>query len=202
MMNYKEIQSERNYKAGYKVITGIVDGSEFSGDDFKMSHAETPNGDFIGNSKDAYRLCKKRGIKPEKVKSEYAVCSIGFCEKEQKWYGWSHRAIYGFGIGSETKKGDCSYVPADMEDARLDAIRFEDEEHHLDTNATLETDEDGKPCFAVTWTYSDKIPNKSLRSKISGCRHYPPEIFGHGEWTAKTLDDARKMACDFAEGVS
>ena len=25
--------------------------------------------------------------------------AIGFSEKEQKWYGWSHRAIYGFGIG-------------------------------------------------------------------------------------------------------
>lgn len=35
--------------------------------------------------------------------------SIGFSEKEQKWYGWSHRAIYGFGIGSKVKKGDCGY---------------------------------------------------------------------------------------------
>ena len=24
---------------------------------------------------------------------------LGFSEKEQKWYGWSHRAIHGFGIG-------------------------------------------------------------------------------------------------------
>ncbi len=32
--------------------------------------------------------------------------SIGFSEKEQKWYGWSHRAIHGFGIGDEVEKGD------------------------------------------------------------------------------------------------
>ena len=60
--------------------------------------------------------------------------SIGFSEKEQKWYGWSHRAIYGFGIGSKVKKGDCGYK--------------------------------GKT------------------------------------WTAKTLDDAKQMAKDFADAVS
>jgi len=60
--------------------------------------------------------------------------SIGFSEKEQKWYGWSHRAIYGFGIGSKVKKGDCGYK--------------------------------GKA------------------------------------WTAKTLDDAKQMAKDFADAVS
>lgn len=60
--------------------------------------------------------------------------SIGFSEKEQKWYGWSHRAIYGFGIGSKVKKGDCGYKG----------------------NA----------------------------------------------WTAKTLDDAKQMAKDFADAVS
>lgn len=26
-----------------------------------------------------------------------------------KWYGWSHRAMYGFGIGDKVKKGDCAY---------------------------------------------------------------------------------------------
>lgn len=35
------------------------------------------------------------------------VCSIGFNEKEQKWYGWSHRAIFGFGIGSIVEEGSC-----------------------------------------------------------------------------------------------
>lgn len=31
---------------------------------------------------------------------------IGFSEKEQKWYGWSHRTIYGFKIGDKCKDGD------------------------------------------------------------------------------------------------
>ncbi len=77
-----------------------------------------------------------RGITDPQNCHGRAECSanIGFNETEQKWYGWSHRAIHGFGIGSETKKGDCSYVGV--------------------------------------------------------------------EWTAKTIEDAKQMASDFAEGVS
>lgn len=78
----------------------------------------------INESKDFF---EEHGIEETK-------CGVGFSEKEQKWYGWSHRARYGFGIGSKCKKGDVHYK--------------------------------GK------------------------------------EWTAKTLDDAKKMAEDFAEAVS
>lgn len=48
-----------------------------------------------------------RGIKTEKIYLTHHVCSIGFCEKEQKWYGWSHRALCGFGIGDMVNEGDC-----------------------------------------------------------------------------------------------
>lgn len=43
----------------------------------------------------------KHGIGPVKSKSGHSVCSIGFSEKEQKWYGWSHRAMCGFGSGDK-----------------------------------------------------------------------------------------------------
>ena len=36
---------------------------------------------------------------------ESNVCSVGFSERDQKWYGWSHRARAGFGIGDKVKKG-------------------------------------------------------------------------------------------------
>lgn len=113
-MRYKTEISRRNYKAGYVVVKGIVDGEEFGGDDWEMAHAETPAGDYIGSAKDAHFLCRKKGIAPEKADPESSVCSIGFCKKEQKWYGWSHRAIFGFGIGSEVKRGDCAYVPEEF----------------------------------------------------------------------------------------
>ena len=102
-----ETLSVRKYKAGYEVRTEYW---SHNGDDEKtlMKAAYTPDGDYIGNSKDAYRLCVTRGIKPEKRTPDSNVCSIGFCEKEQKWYGWSHRAIFGFGIGDIVKEGDCA----------------------------------------------------------------------------------------------
>ena len=55
--------------------------------------------DYVGSLADALSLAH-RGIKPEKIASRCASCTIGFCQREQKWYGWSHRAIYGFGVGS------------------------------------------------------------------------------------------------------
>ncbi len=42
----------------------------------------------------------------------WKTACIGYNPKENKWYGWSHRAIYGFGIGSQVKKGDCAYRPS------------------------------------------------------------------------------------------
>ena len=42
---------------------------------------------------------EKHGIKSEGT-------GFGFSESEQKYYGWSHRAYYGFGIGHIVKDGD------------------------------------------------------------------------------------------------
>ncbi len=49
---------------------------------------------------------------------------VGFSPKDGKWYGWSHRAIYGFKIGSECKKGDCHHVAATPEDLIDDYASF------------------------------------------------------------------------------
>ena len=106
-MNIKKIVKVINCKAGYQIRHELIDGKEFGTDDMILKSAYTPNGDYIGNSKTAHLLCKKRGIKPEKRTPKNNVCSIGFCEKEQKWYGWSHRALYGFKVGDKVKRGDC-----------------------------------------------------------------------------------------------
>jgi hypothetical protein len=45
------------------------------------------------------------GIKGQKIQSSHDVQSFGKAEADGKWYGWSHRAIYGFGVGDK--------VPAD-----------------------------------------------------------------------------------------
>lgn len=111
MKDVVEILKIRKYKAGYeireeKVLTHFEDKPP--GHTVTIKSAYTPTGDYIGNPKHAFFLCRKKEIKPEKANPDHNVCSIGFCEKEQKWFGWSHRAIYGFGVGDVVKKGDCT----------------------------------------------------------------------------------------------
>lgn len=60
------------------------------------------DGCYIGDEKDAEHLIKK-GIQPERAEAGNNVCSIGYCSKDEKWYGWSHRAIHGFGIGDKAE---------------------------------------------------------------------------------------------------
>lgn len=123
----KVVLETRKFKAGYEMRTEVdethykadlISGEPNEDTDLLIAllnsngtvvikSAYTPAGDYIGDKRTAHFLYTKRGIKPEKASPSHNVCSIGFCEAEQKWYGWSHRAIFGFGVGSEVKKGDC-----------------------------------------------------------------------------------------------
>lgn len=38
------------------------------------------------------------------------TCCIGYSDKDNKWYGWSHRSYYGFGVGDIAKEGDCTTI--------------------------------------------------------------------------------------------
>lgn len=98
-MRVKKVLKIRRYKAGYEVRDEVIDGKRYGSPDVVMKSAYTSKGDYIGDSKTAHRLCKKYGIAPELNNSTSKVCSIGFSEKSQKWYGWSHRAMFGFKIG-------------------------------------------------------------------------------------------------------
>lgn len=70
---------------------------------------------------------EKHGIKSKGT-------AIGFSEKEQAWYGWSHRAIFGFKVGYVCKKGECgvgdgyTFKPGDklktLDDCKQRAIDF------------------------------------------------------------------------------
>ena len=123
---------------------------------------------------------------------------VGFSPKEGKWYGWSHRGICGFGIGSTCKKGDCHYRAANLADEIEAAIHFWRDKYHEDVKA--EKVKEGR--LHVSWRYNDKTPNEELRDTIGGADwEYAPN-FGKGEWVAETLEDAKQMAIDFNAGVS
>jgi hypothetical protein len=147
---------------GYSVARELV--TYYGKDDrlleqFEMKSAFADSGCYLGDSEIAKLIVVKFGIVPESRsgKSEGDVCNIGWCEKEQKWYGWSHRAMYGFGIGTKVKKGDVGFLPA--------------------TEADVPKDE-----------YADWV--------LAG------KPLGRGEWEAKTLEDAKEMACQFAKDIA
>ena len=139
-MKVLKIISERVMKAGYVLRRELCESPCKGEPPYEWTMAYTPQGDYIGDQRTAWRLCVKRGIRPERRTPESNVCSIGFSGHDGKWYGWSHRAIFGFKIGSKCAKGHCHYKPR--------------------------------------------------------------SLGGREQWTARTVADARQMACDFAEGVS
>lgn len=66
------------------------------------------DGVSIGNCLTTFNLLKKGIIHFEPARPEDNICSIGYSPKQEKWFGWSHRAICGFGIGYVAREGDCT----------------------------------------------------------------------------------------------
>lgn len=135
--NLRKVKFQRTYP-GYIYRREIIDDSDYGGNgNLEMVRCYSADtGHYMGNSKMARHLCKKRGIRQiQKAKPEHTVCSIGFNESEQKWYGWSHRAICGFGIGNrlfEEEYGDDNtpfilhgkHMIINLEEAKQSAVRF------------------------------------------------------------------------------
>ena len=155
----------------------------------------------VGSEKNLNFLLK-RGI-TEQIQDGYGeprTCCIGFNPIEQKWYGWSHRAIFGFGIGSECKQGNCGFKPSNKDEFIKREMSFwGDLEYAVNDIVEYEEKENG---ILIYYIYNDKVPNKKLiGTKYEHLSEYPTE-WGKGEWTAKTIDDAKQMAIDFARSVS
>jgi hypothetical protein len=180
-----------------------ITNSKIPNDDGKIYQSKV-DGSYVGRvgleHEGTVQFWMQHGIGNIQSDGGKTAC-IGFSDKEQKWYGWSHRAIFGFGIGSEVKRGDCGYHATDKEDFLLDMARFWSDDHHINVKGEHSVS-DGEEAVQITWQYDEKTPNEKIRGEISGAFHPYPATWGRGEWVAKTIDDAKQMACDFAEGVS
>jgi hypothetical protein len=165
------------------------------------------DGSYIGSCKDA-EYFEEKGIMPQAIPGNH-VASIGFCKEEQKWYGWSHRAVFGFGIGSKVKKGDCAYKPTDPQDMLDDMIRFWVDDENESVTADVITkqemdvedphgDRDGVGILLEV----ERIRKKDNKLLTSTHWNPYPDKWARGEWEAKTIDDAKQMAIDFARSVS
>ena len=110
-MKVLKVFGVKRFKCGYEVRDELVSSPCSSDEPLRWKMAYTPRGDYIGDPKTAHRLVFVRGIQPEKRTPDSGVCSVGYSVKDGKWYGWSHRAIFGFQIGSKCREGDCHYTP-------------------------------------------------------------------------------------------
>ena len=70
-----------------------------------------------------WKFLKEHGVNSVYCNGGKVAC-IGFSSSEYKWYGWSHRAVYGFEVGSEVKKGDCAYIASTPEELIDDHAEF------------------------------------------------------------------------------
>ena len=207
----KELKTKKVSKKLQKFINSIavIGNSNIPNVDGKIYYSKV-DGAYLARvgMENHLNFLLKRGI-TEQIQDGYGepnTCCIGFNPIEKKWYGWSHRAIFGFGIGSECKKGDCHYEPSNKEDFKEDCLRFwgdTDMDETYKTNPIAEeVEQDGKLGVWVRYTYNDKVPNEEMRGQISGMFCEYPEKWGKGEWVAETIEDAKQMAIDFARNIS
>lgn len=180
---------------------------------YKLGFEGTPayfskiDGSFLGFKPNDVKFLSDRGITEDvqNYRNEPDhTANIGFNPDEQKWYGWSHRAIFGFGIGHTVKMGDAGFSPSNKEEFMDQSLRFwtEGEDYKRNPRVLEFQNENGVKGAYVTWTYSNETPNENLIDKTDGIFSAFPEKWGKGEWTAEKLEDAKQMAIDFARSVS
>lgn len=181
-MNVISSKIIRRFKCGYNVHEEVWD--DHINGPVNMIVAYTPKGEFIGNIKEANILCKKFGIKPQKINKNYTGCNIGFSERYQKWYGWSFdRDIAEFGIGSKTTKDCCGY--------RASTPKGLYEQY-------TKTDKNGCRRFDLDDVKITKTGIRVTTYKENSQPVYHYIKCGKGEWVAKSLYDAKLMAIDHA----
>ncbi|PHS22094.1 MAG: hypothetical protein COA84_13005 [Robiginitomaculum sp.] len=171
---------------------------------------------YIGDETWVKMLITDRGILPQRIYTDGdgVVCSIGKSTTDGKWYGWSHRSIYGFEIRSEVKWGDCAYMPANAEEFGQAYMEFfTDKEWNInqkyevnvawnDERVKYPDEERGPVGVYITADYTNDVPNKKLRGTQYTTWWPYPEKWGKGAWVAETEEDAKQMAIDFADSVS
>lgn len=85
----------------YDVVEQVVKAGRGADDTVKMVSILSKSGDYAGSADDMRKFFDKHGIHPGMRDEEASVCTIGFSDSKQKWFGWSHRAVASYGIGDE-----------------------------------------------------------------------------------------------------
>ena len=173
------------------------------------------------------KLWREHGIQLERIKPDDNVPCIGISEKEQKWYGWSHRAIFGFGIGYTVKKGHSGFIadnpeeliedhanffadisPALAEEKRAECAILDDRSGILILHTPLKIrgiDASGgdmaKAAEKLAEVFDDAGNVDDLPEMTLYRDCFSIQECGRGQWTSKTLEDCKAMAIEFAKSV-
>lgn len=159
-------------------------------DDVMTKQCVTSAGDYIGDPRTTDLLINKYGIRHfEKTEPAHCVCSIGYNPDTRTWFGWSHRAIFGFAPGSTCKMGDCQFEPSNASEF-LDSLKsWYGDDVYKEPKYT-------ETVAGVNVTYKDCNGKEMLSFEP-----YPAQ-WGRGQWVATTEEDAKQMAIAFAKSVS
>ena len=130
-----KILSEKVLKAGYRIETVLVDNLPYMGKPMKnyaqmrgrwtiIRRAMTNiGGHYIGEASWGHRIFVKRGLDDVQPQAEGQTCCVGFDVVKMEWYGWSHRAMVGFGIGDKIFDVDWKPKKSTTEE-EMDKIKF------------------------------------------------------------------------------
>jgi hypothetical protein len=129
--NHPEMRIEKHYfnEFGYCKKEEAKDKNHFLYAVIRRSKFKELDGLYIGDIATAYSMSNLVYLQGADYDSK--VVAVGFNKEEKKWYGWSHRGKYGFGIGSTVREGDIAYnneigewTAETLEDAKQMAIDF------------------------------------------------------------------------------
>jgi len=161
------------------------------------------DGSYIGD-KTMAKFLEKKEIIAQAIDESHKVASIGFSEKTQEWFGWSHRAIYGFKEGMKIKKGSLAYMPKNEKDFMDEMIRFftEDIEVVIVTKTKLDVKDPNGDFQGTGIFFEYEYPN--INNEIIRSTHFAPypETFGKGEYTIENKEQAKETAINFANSVA
>lgn len=187
--------SENKENELYNVITESIPAGSFGNDEeMEMTYCTNKNGDYIGDLETASYLCDEKGIAPELASPNHNVCSIGFCKRERKWYGWSHRAMCGFEKGDVVYPGHCAYKASNMEEFKESLKDWYSDDMYKNLRFVQKTN-------GIEASYSIEGVGRN-KGNVASTRHFHKFEPGKGKWCAKDMGDAKQMARDFAESVS
>lgn len=185
---------------GYVIEKVLIPKNSYCGNEqeFEMEYALNENGDYIGSVEDAKYICEEKGIRPITTEENSKTCSIGKSVIDGKWYGWSHRAMYGFEPGSECTPGNCHYKPNTIEEYLDSLYAWYDHSKNLKIVLTPDKKEARITYNIVSESSDPTIVNKDIIKHDS----VEPVVLGKGKWTAQTEEEAKQMAIDFSKSVS